>query len=173
MNQQQNTIKDLSIKYGITSGTIGVIFSLILFFTDSLYDKNSSTEWVSWLVEAAIIILAIIAFKKANDGLLSLSESIKIGLGVMVISGLISCLYMFLLANFMEPEYFEKTLEVSRELILEQNPTITMEQLDQMAEIQKSFSWVVYPSIIIGSLILGLLVSLTAGLFLKKSNPEH
>jgi thiamine transporter ThiT len=50
---------------------------------------------------------------------------------------------------------------------------MTSEQLDQMVEMQKKFSWVTYPAILIMSLLLGLVVGLVTGLIVKKSKPEY
>lgn len=173
MNNQPQTTKQISINYGLLSGMIGVAFSLMLYFMDALYDQSSTTQWISTLISVTLIILGIIAYKKSNEGIISLKQSIKLGVGIALISGLVTCLYMILLANVIEPNFFENLFEIQKSAIVEQNPQITSDQLDQMVEMQKQFAWVTYPTILIMSMFLGLVVGILTGLFVKKSKPAY
>ena len=173
MNTQTQIRKQISINYGLISGGIGVVFSLMLYFMDALYNQDSATQWITTLISVTIIVLGIVAYKKSNDGLISLNESIKLGLGISLVSALITCAYMILLANVIEPDFYNNLFESGKAAALEQNPKMTSEQLDQMVEMQKKFSWVTYPAILIVNLFIGLVVGLVTGLIVKKSKPEY
>ena len=173
MNAQTQIRKQISINYGLISGGIGVVFSLMLYFMDALYNQDSTTQWVTTTISVVIIVLGIVAYKKSNEGFISLGERIKLSLGISLVSALVTCVYMILLANVIEPDFYHNLFESGKAAALEQNPKMTSEQLDQMVEMQKKFSWVTYPAILIMSLLLGLVVGLVTGLIVKKSKPEY
>ncbi len=47
-------------------------------------------------------------FKASNNGLLSLGESLKIGLGISLYGAIIYVIYFFVFTNFIEPDFFTK-----------------------------------------------------------------
>lgn len=173
MVTSSKTIKQISINYGLLSGLIGAAFSLMLYFMDALYDQSSASQWISTLISVTIIVLGIIAYKKSNEGLISLKQSLKIGAGIALISGLVTCLYMIILTNVIEPSFFDNLFEIQKAAVLEQNPQMTGDQLDQMVEMQKQFAWVTYPTILVMSLFLGFVIGLITGLVVKKSKPAY
>jgi len=87
------------------------------------YDPHWSVGIISVLVTVVIIILGIKKIKDLNGGFLSLSEALKTGLGIALISGLISVVYMLIFSNFIEPEYFARMMEVQQQKML-QIPTV-------------------------------------------------
>lgn len=105
---------------------------------------------------------------------MSLGEALKLGMGVAVISGLIAIVYTYVLINFLDPDTIEKTLEVTQNKILEENPEFSQEQLDGMKEMQRKFSGIGFLSaiILVFSLFFGFIISLITGLILRRNRPE-
>ena len=93
------------------------------------------------------------------------------GMGVFLISAFYVSVYTIILINFLDPETLTKSLEVTEMKILEQNPEISEDQLDQILSFQEKFStpFVIVTVLIIFSLISGFFSSLILGLILKKS----
>ncbi len=174
MKNSAASLKSHILQYGIMLGAISVVFALMLFFLDMHYTQESAANWINYIITTSIIILGIYNFRRANEGFLSLSESLKIGLGISVIGGIIGVLYTVLLINFLDPDTIEKTLEVTQNKMIDANPEISQAQLDQMREMQEKFSGIgiISTMIMVFSLFFGFIISLIGGLILRRNRPE-
>ena len=174
MENSSSTLKSHILQYGILLGGISVVFALMLFFLDMHYTQESAVNWINWAITITILLMAIYSFRKSNDGFLSLSEALKLGLGISVISALVAIVYTFILINFLDPDTIEKTIEVTQNKMLDENPEMSQEQIDMAKEMQLKFSsiGVISTIILIFSLVFGFIVSLISGLILKRNRPE-
>jgi len=138
------------------------------------YTQESAVNWINWFITIAVIVLTIISYRKSNEGFLSLSEALKLGLGISVIGALIAIAYTYVLVNFLDPDTIEKTLEISQNKMLDEYPEMTQEQIEQAKEMQRIFSstGVISTMIMVFSLVFGFVVSLISGLILKRNRPE-
>jgi len=118
-----------------------------------------------------VIVFGQMAFKKNNNNLIKLSECIKIGLGISLISSIIGLCYYYILTNFLDPDTTEKALSFAQDQLILANPRITQNELDNIAEISRNFSGFGFVStmILIFSLFFGLIFSIISGLFIKSS----
>ena len=93
------------------------------------------------------------------------------GMGIVLISAIYISIYTIILINFLDTETLTKSLEVTEMKILEQNPEISEDQLDQILSFQEKFStpFVIITVLIIFSLISGFFSSLILGLIFKRS----
>ncbi len=146
----------------------------MLFFLDMHYQNNSTVGLVNLAVIAAVIIYGITQFKKFNDGFIKLSEALKTGLGIALISGIVSAIYSIVLITFIDPDFIDKMLEFQKETMLEKNPNMSVENANKMVDMQRKFSGPMITSafIIIFNLFFGFVISLIGGLIVKKSKPE-
>lgn len=174
MENTAATLKSHMLQYGILLGGISVVFALMLFFLDMHYTQESAVNWINWGITIVVLVLGIYSYRNSNDGFLTLSEALKLGLGISVISALIAIAYTFVLTNFLDPDTIEKTIEVSQNKMLDQNPEMTQEQIDAAKEMQLKFSSIgmISTVILIFSLFFGFIVSLITGLILKRNRPE-
>ena len=174
MENNSSTLKSQILQYGILLGGISVVFALMLFFLDMHYTQESAVNWINWAITITVLVLGIYSYRKTNDGFLSLSEALKLGLGISVISALMAIVYTYILINFLDPDTIEKTIEVTQNKMLDENPEMTQEQIDMAKEMQLKFSsiGVISTMILIFSLVFGFVVSLISGLILKRNRPE-
>ncbi len=168
MEENQPKTGKIAWIYGLVASLIGVTFSVMLYAVDMLYDESVIIKIIPVIILAVAIILAIIQFKKANNGFLKLSNALKLGAGIGVVSGIIGIIYFLFQINILEPEYMNNMYEIGKQKALASNPNLTIEQIDQGIEIQKKFMWISYPIIIIFNIIIGLIVGLIGGLVMKK-----
>jgi hypothetical protein len=89
MENQQSSIKSTMITYGLILGGISVVFQLMLFFLDMHYQQPPAVGIVSIVIMIGLLVYAFIQYKKENEGFLSLSEALKIGLGISLISAIV------------------------------------------------------------------------------------
>tara|TARA_A100000164_G_scaffold190383_1_gene169040 strand:- start:302 stop:826 length:525 start_codon:yes stop_codon:yes gene_type:complete len=174
MNDQNSSIKSIIINYGIILGSISVLFQLMLFFLDMHYKNDSTAGIVSLIIMIGVLLYSFISYKRINGGYLLLLEALKIGLGVSLISALISIIYTQILINFLDPETMRKSLDLTMDTMRSENPEIPQEALDTARSIQEKMSSpLIFSAVqIIFSLFFGFIISLIGGLIVKKSRPE-
>ncbi len=162
-----------ALNYGLLLGGASIVFSLMLFSMDMHYDQNVAVQVIGIVLAFAAIFICVQQFRKANLGYLTISQALKLGAGVTLIAGIIGLIYFFVLSNFIEPDYLDKVFEIGKQKAMEDNPSLSQEQLDQGIEMQKKFAWMSYPIILIINIIIGLIGGLISGLILKKAKPAY
>ena len=174
MPNQNSSLKSNIITYGIILGSISVVFQIMLFLLDMHYKNDSTAGIVALLITSGVLVYSFIVFKKNNEGYMTLSEALKIGLGVSLISAIIGIIYTQLLVNVLDPDTMQKSLELSIDNMRAQNPEIPQEALETARSIQEKMSSpLIFSAVqIIFSLFFGFIISLIGGLIVKKSRPE-
>ena len=174
MDNSTSSIKSTIITYGIILGSISVVFQLMLFFLDMHYKNDSTAGIVSLIIMIGVLSYSFISHKKINGGYILLSEALKIGLGVSLVSALITIIYTQILINFLDPETMQKSLDLTMDTMRSENPEIPQEALDTARSIQEKMSSpLIFSAVqIIFSLFFGFIISLIGGLIVKKSRPE-
>ena len=167
----KKSVRDFILHYGSILGLVSVVFALMIFLLDLHYAQENSVSLINYGISISVLIIALLDYRKSCNGLLTLRDSIKIGLGVFLISAIYVSIYTMILINFLDTETLSKSLEVTEMKILEQNPEISEDQLDQILSFQEKFStpFVIITVLIIFSLISGFFSSLILGLIFKKS----
>jgi hypothetical protein len=125
--------------------------------------------YLYYIIFPVIIIYAINQFKKQNGNLLTLGESVKLGLITAIISALVFAVYNLIFNYVIDTEYASLILEATREQLLE-NPNMTEEAVDQTMAISEKFSSPIIGSTIFIALssVFGLIYGLIAGAIMKK-----
>lgn len=174
MENQEITPKQIMLNYGLILGFASILLSVALYAMGKTYDPHWSVGVFSTSITVVAIILGIKKIKEFNGGFLSLSEALKTGLGIALVSGLVLVVYNLIFVTFIEPEYFERMLEFQQQNLLETYPNFSDEQMEASAEMAKKMSGPFINSaiIILGSLFLGFIISLIGGLIMKKSDEE-
>ena len=173
MEENQPKTGKYSLNFGLITGGIGIVFAIMLFTMDMHYERGIGVQAVQIGILAAGIIFGIIQFKKANLGFLSISEALKLGAGIALISGILGLIWFFVFSNLIEPDFMDNMYELGKEQAMSDNPGLTEEQMDQGIEMQKKFAWISYPVILIINIIIGLVVGLIGGLIMKKQEPAY
>ena len=163
-------IRSFAYRYGIIISIITISFSLMLHFMDLTYSGSNVPQIVNLVVTAACIIIAIVSFRTANGGLLSLVQAVKLGIGIALISAIITVFYVILFTNVIEPDFVEKYgNEVTAKKIAEKSPQMASEQIQEQVDMLAQFYWIIYPITLISSCFYGLVVGVVTGLFTKRS----
>ena len=166
------------LKNGLLLGLASVALNVVLYVTDFLYTDSTLMGILTWLVATAIsvvfIIMAIEQYKKANEGFLSIGEAIKVGVVVAVIAGVIGAIYQVIYTTIIDPDYYEKVVEVTMKKMSGITSNFTEEQMEEFQDkmyankpsIVSSFSLS-----IVFSAIGGLIISAIVGAIKKKERP--
>ncbi len=174
MENQKITTAKTALNFGLILGGISIVYSLMLLFLDMHYQGETATSLIGYFILIGGVFWAIRHFKKNNDGFITLSEALKTGVGTALISALIVCIYTFILTQYLDPEFLDKSIEYQKQKLLQENPEISVENVNKMFDMQKEFSgpFMISGFIIIFNLFFGFIVSLIVGLIVKKSKPE-
>ena len=169
MEQQPKTRK-FALQYGLFLGLASIAFNFLLYTQELHYEQDPISQIVGFVLMAVFIILGILAFKKANGGLISLGQALKTGVGVAVFASLLGAIYGFIFMNVIEPDFADKMAEIAKQQMLEQQPDMTDEQIEFGLDIQKKIINFIPLIGIVMSAIIGLIISLITGLIVKKAN---
>ena len=174
MENQNLELKKYILQNGALLGGISVVFGLMLFSLEMHYQNETSTTLVSIAITIGVIAFAQYSYRKDNEGFMSLSQGIKMGLGMAAISGLINVAYFLVLSNVLDPEMMNKALQMGMDQFLEQNPEASQDMINQVESMQEKFSGPIMTSsfIIVLNLFSGLIISVITGLIFSKSRPE-
>jgi len=172
MESQQKPTNKIALNYGLILGFAGILQGLIFYAMGKTYDNDWYKSVISIVIMAVIIFLGIKEYRKNNDGLLSLGQGIKTGLGIVLIGAVISVIYTLIFANFIEPGFIDHIVELQKQQFLE-NPNMTDEMIETMSENTRKYFWpFTIGMIFIFSLFLGFIVSLISSLIMKKTDEE-
>ena len=174
MKNEKPSSGKYSLIYGLVYGLFGVVLGLMLFFLEMHYQNDPIVQVVDAIVWVIIIMYGIIQYKKENEGFLNLSDALKLGLGITLISGLVSTAFNLVLTIFIDPNTMDKGFEFAKQKMLSSDPEMSVETANQYIEMSRGFYTPLSMALstIIFSLIFGFLVSLIGGLIVKKSRPE-
>ena len=174
MENQKIITAKTALNFGLISGGVSIVYSLMLFFLDIHYQGGTATSLIGYALLIGLVLWAIMHFKKNNDGYISLSEALKTGVGTALISAIIVCIYTIVMIQYLDPEFLDKSIEYQKQKMLQENPEISLESVNKIFDMQKEFSgpFIISGFIIIFNLFFGFIISLIVGLIVKKSKPE-
>lgn len=167
MENTELKTRKYALTYGGILGLVGIVFFFMLYSLEMHYERDWKVMAVSVLLLAGVIFLGISTFKKDNDTYLSLGQALKTGIGIALISVLISIAWQYIFMTFIEPEYMDKMMEIQKQALIEDG-RLTMDQIDQQMEMGKKFAWVGYAFAILINIFIGFVCSMIIGLILQK-----
>lgn len=175
METQKASVKKIALNYGILLALISIVLNVFSWVTNNHIDMPWWLQLTGLLIMIAVIVYGLKAFKSENEGFLSLTEAIKVGLAISLISGIISSIYNYIFATYIEPEYVSQVLDFKMEEIISENPEMTEAQINMTMDMMEKFSspMIGFAVAIIISLFLGFIISLISGMILKQKRPEH
>lgn len=167
MKPEQVKVLKFGINYGLITGAISVLYTILLVSMNLLYDQSLTKALTGFALLIIPIVLTIVLFKKQNNNSLTVGQALTIGVITAFISALVTIVFTIILTNFLIPEFWDKSAELNRITILKQTPNITPEQLNDQIAMKRKLAWITYPFIIIFNLAIGFITSLLAGIKLK------
>lgn len=162
--------KSIMLKNGLYLGLTSVALAIVFY----VLGISFSLSWLSSILGFAAIVLFIVwgikQFKTENQGFLTIGQALKIGVGIAVVSAIISVVYTFVFQTFIEPDFINQAFEAQREKMAENGMELQEEQLENMKEMmtQPSMQVLSYVGTILASAFFGLIISLIAGAVMQK-----
>ena len=168
----------IALRNGILLGVACVVLSVLLYVTNLLYTGSFLIGAITWLLNLAIcvvfIVMAVQQYKTANDGFLTVGEAIKVGIVTALVGGVIAAIYSVIYTTVIDPNYYEKVVEVTMEKMSAFTSNFSEEQMEELREktlqSKPSVVWTFFSSIL-GSAIGGVIISAIGGAVKKKERP--
>ena len=176
MENQKSSAKQVMINYGLYIGLASILINVINYAVGDVYRPHWIISVAGIVISIVLIVLALKKFKDGNEGLMSLSQALKVGLGASLISAIIVLIYMFAFSNFIEPDFYANMAEVAYQTnVVEKYPNMTDEQLEAARANVETFTSPGMNSamILIFSLFFGFIISLIAGLIMKRTEEDR
>ena len=145
-----------------------IIYSLILYFFDQTFNK--SLGYVSILIIIVGVVLGIRSFREeSRGGIISYGQTVGAGTVIGLYAGIIGAIFTFLLYKLIDPDLMGKMYTFTEEQMIEKG-RIPEEMIEQSMEGMKKIMspLVISLGVIFNYVFFGVIVSLIAGIFLKK-----
>ena len=128
----------IALRNGILLGVACVVLSVLLYVTNLLYTGSFLIGAITWLLNLAIcvvfIVMAVQQYKTANDGFLTVGEAIKVGIVTALVGGVIAAIYSVIYTTVIDPNYYEKVVEVTMEKMSAFTSNFSEEQMEELRE---------------------------------------
>ncbi|WP_275315528.1 DUF4199 domain-containing protein [Tenacibaculum bernardetii] len=149
MENQANS-KNIILNYGLYLGGVCSIVHLAIWATGNLIELNWINSLVWFIALIVFLVIGIKKFKEGNNNFMSWGQGLKIGMGIAMISGVISVIYTLLFMNVIDPGFQQIAMEAQQQAWLDGG--LTEEQVENFTESAKNFQ----SPAMIGALILGM-----------------
>ena len=171
MENQANS-KGIILNYGVTLGVISILPGLIKYAMGGNYLENDVTSSIIGLALGVIfIILGMKKFKTENNGFMSWGQGVKIGMGIFLISLVISVIYLLIFTNFIEPDFKNQVIEAS--ITKWEDAGMSSDQIDISKKMTEDyFTLSLYGGVAIGGLFIGFVISAITAAIMKKNEED-
>jgi len=175
MENQQASVKKIATTYGVIWGLLSIVLSVVTYVTDNYLERPWWITVSSTAITIGVIVYGLKAYKQENEGFLSVAESLKVGLAISLIAGIIATIYGYIFMTIIEPDFMNQMLDAAREQMITQNPDMPQEQMDMAMGITEKMMepWIMTAMGMIFTLFSGFIVSLISGLIMKQNRPEY
>ncbi len=175
METQTASIKKIALNYGVLLALLSIVLQVISYVLDAHIDRPWWLTVLQLLISVGVITYGIKAYKTENAGFLTIGQALKAGLAISLVAGIIAVVFNYIFMNYIDPDFVQKTLDFSREQMIEKNPNMPQEQIDTAMSMSAKFMSPLIMSAfaMIATLFFGFIISLFAGLIMKKNPPQQ
>ncbi len=170
MIMEKLSIKSFALKYSLLLG--GFLIGFGLFFDLMNFPPGSPLIAVFYLAVPFFIVLALLAYQKANPRV-SFKNGFITGL-LTSLGSLAYCLYTYVYSKFIDDSYLQQAIAGYRDKLQQENLTAA-ELAAQMQKVEAGFTPEIFTlNVIIIFLLVGLVSALIiAGVFHFHSRKKH
>jgi hypothetical protein len=158
-------------RYGLLTGLVSIIISFGIFALQ--LEQNAAVRFLTIVVLIVGIIMAMRNFKAQNAGFMNYGQGLGVGMTVSGVVGLLSAAFTYVYSTFVDTDMMTRVMDKAR-ADLEAKGTMSDAQIDQAMAMSAKFTTGPFMLIfaVVGTLALGLIISLIAAAFVKNSKPE-
>ncbi|HNY03832.1 MAG TPA: DUF4199 domain-containing protein [Bacteroidales bacterium] len=172
MEEKPRTPIANGLTWGLITGGVLIVFSLIMFLAD-LY-LNKTVNWIGYLFLIAGMIYGTLEYrKKYTGGFLTYGKAFSTSFWIGLFAGIVSSIYVFIFMQYIHPGFINELMDQSRTAIMTSNPNMSDEQVEQALAISSKFMSPVMMTIwgLVSYAVMSAIISLILAIFLKKEDP--
>ena len=170
MENQKSAIKP-SLTYGLLLGIALIVYSLIMYLLD--IDLESKIQWIAYLIIAGGIFWAMISFRdKLSGGFITYGKAFGVGFWTGLFAAVVSAIFTYIYVTMIDPGMIEEILLKAEDEILEGNPNMSDEQLEQALSIAEMFTSPIMIAVwgFLASVSFATISSLIIAIFVKRED---
>ena len=171
--EEQKSAFGPSIVSGIYLGLALIVFSLVTFLLD--VDLESPIKYISYVILAIGLFWATISFRdKHRGGFINYGGSFSAGFYTGLFASFLLGIFTFVYVQYIDTGLVQEILLNAEEQMLEQNPNMSDEQIDQALSITEMMTSPIMMGVwgFVGNLVASTLLSLIIAIFAKRENKE-
>ena len=168
---EQSASKSSTVySYGLYLGIASIVFALITYYAGLLGNKTFS--YLGYVILIVFIFLGLNHYKtKENNGFLQYGQGLGLGVLISLVGSVVSGVFTYVYLTFIDPAKHTELIRVIQEQQMQAG--MTEAQLEQMEGVMGMMMSPLSMAVmgIVGSVIIGLIISLIVAAILKK-DPE-
>lgn len=168
--ENTTTPSQAGLKTGLILGLVLCLVSVTLAMLGMVGEQTVSTL-TSVVVWIGILYWGMTEFKKANNGLMTLGQGVGLGVIAVTVGSIISTLFVYVYATYLDPSYFQQIMDATREQMMERG--MDDEVIEQAVAQTKDYFWVGMIFAVLFSVVVGTIVSLIMAAILQKKELDH
>lgn len=155
--------------YGLYLGIASIAYSLVIFYGGFI--GNKVFNYLGYLIVIAFIVLGLKYYRdKVNNGVMSYSQGLGIGVLISLIGSLVSSVFSYVLMSFIDTSLHQVVSDMAMEEALKGGvPEAQIDQVQSMVEIFTSPGAMFAMGLFFG-VLGGFVVSLIAAAIFKKED---
>ena len=172
MENQANS-KSIILNNGLYLGITGVVVGLALWASGKYFELQWVGNLVGFIATILFIVLGINKFKSDNGGFMSWGQGLKIGMGIVMISAVITVIYTLLLTNVIDPNLQAQGMAFQEQAWIDQG--LSSDQIESAKEMTEKFQspLIISGIILIFAAFIGFIISAIVAAIMKKSEEEQ
>jgi hypothetical protein len=170
MENERPRIAPIAVRYGIITGIIMIIYTLILYFTDQFMNKMLAS--LSFLILIGGIIMAFREYKRQDQGFMTYGQGLSLGMLTSVVAGVLVSIFQYIYMKFIDDTIMQRVMDNQMEEM--EKMGMSEEEIERGMEMASKFTSteMVLVSGPLSYLIGGLLISLVVAAFMRNARPE-
>jgi len=127
MEKKNTTVLYNGLVWGLILAFAGIIYNVILYMLDQ--NLNQNLGYAGILISLVLLIMGVRSFREIRGGVLPFGQAFSFGMVAIVVSGIISIIYAYLLWTVIDPDILVKMEDMQTEKLLERGlPEEAVEQ---------------------------------------------
>lgn len=164
------SIKSIAVKWGVINGLLAI--ALLVIIDISGLNGNQVVGWIGYAVFAVLVVLAHKEYKSEGDGYMSYGQGLGIGTLAMVVSSVISSIFLFIYISFISSGFIDAIKEKS--IMDMEEKGMSDAEIDQAMGFSEAFMTPGAMAImgLIFGIFIGFIIALLVSIFTKNQRPE-
>ena len=158
----------MGLTYGTILGIIVVTNGIIRYKSGMILRGDQMLNYVYWGIFTIMVFFAVFRFNKVDALAFEFRNTIKIGLCMGLVSGIMYTIYIVILNNYIDTELSEKVVQLNEKALIVDNPKLTEEEVTNSwnsMKIRTLFRGLIYTLV---CMFFGVIHSVVSTIFIKR-----